>query len=209
MMKSIPIQIGLTGGIGCGKSAVAKEFELLGIPVIDSDQLAHQVTSPNGLAMDKILTMFGKEFVNADGSLNRQAMRDKVFHDPQALKKLESITHPLIRKLSDEKFQEYCEKNPPYVIQMIPLLFESKDWKSRFKKVILVDCSEFLQISRVLQRPGMTEAIVKRIICTQIRREDRLKLADYIISNEGPIEELQAKVLKVHLAILALQSPLD
>lgn len=191
-------KIGLTGGIGCGKSLAAEEFTRLGVEVIDSDALAHQVTSPGGEAIPAIRQAFGEEYLAQDGSLNRSKMREYVFSHKPALTLLESITHPLIRKASQAAVDVALQKNPPYLLFMIPLLFESNDWQNKFEKIIVLDCSPQTQIQRVMARNHHSRQDVEKIMAAQISREERLKHADFIIKNDGTIHELYQQVGKIH-----------
>ena len=203
LTKSIP-QIALTGGIGSGKSAAAMEFENLGIPIIDSDALAHAVTSPGGAGIAPIKIEFGDEFITSSGALDRPKMREHVFNYPAALAKLEAITHPLIRQASDLEARKALEKNPPYLIFMIPLLFESSGWQERFAKIVVVDCSVDTQIARVIKRNHLQQELIEKIIATQAPRAMRLQYADYVLQNEGPMEDLHSQVQEVHQHILNL-----
>lgn len=195
-------KIGLTGGIGSGKSAAAHEFELLGAAIIDSDALAHQVTAPGGSAMPSIRAEFGEAFINQDGSLNRSKMRELVFDNPDALKRLEAITHPLIKKAGEEAASEAMAKNPSYLIFMIPLLFESNRWQGRFDKIVTIDCSVEQQIERVMKRNHLSREAVEKIIHAQVPRSVRLENADFVIDNGGSLTLLKSQVIRVHEAIL-------
>ena len=196
--------IGLTGGIGSGKSSAAREFHRLGAQIIDSDALAHQVTSSGGVAMPAIEEAFGKDFLMEDGSLNRPKMREYVFNHRPALTILESITHPLIQEASYAAFQVALKQDPPYIIFMIPLLFESNKWQNRFNKIVVIDCTVETQIQRVLLRNNLQRDQVEKIIAAQISREDRLKNADYIINNDGLLTDLNKQVIDIHQKIISL-----
>jgi len=196
------IKLALTGGIGSGKSVAGASFEKLGIPVIDSDAIAHQITAPNGAAIPQIQTLFGSDYLTAEGALDRAKMRTLVFNDPQALKQLEAITHPLIRELSEAVALKAIESNPPYIIFMIPLLFESPGWQNRFHKIIVVDCSIDLQIKRVTLRNQLQQELIEKIIATQTPRPMRLQYADYVIENNDTLEALEEQVNLTHQKIL-------
>lgn len=198
--------VALTGGIGSGKSAAAHEFEKLGVQVIDSDALAHQITAPNGSAIPLIIESFGHEYIDASGALNRAKMRDLVFNDATALKKLEAITHPLIRESSDKAALAASSKNPPYLIFMIPLLFESNRWEGRYKKIISVDCPIEQQIERVMARNHLEKSEIQKIIAAQVSREKRNSNADFIIDNSGSWDELRFQVVKIHQKIIDLMA---
>ncbi|WP_233803481.1 dephospho-CoA kinase [Paraburkholderia sp. HP33-1] len=194
--------VGLTGGIGSGKSTVANLFAARGVPLVDTDVIAHRITAPRGLAMPHIAAEFGTEFVAADGSLDRARMRTLVFSDETARKRLEGITHPLIRA---ETEREEREAQGPYVIVVVPLLVESGTWKTRVNRVLTVDCSVDTQIARVMSRNGFSREQVLSIIARQATREARLAAADDVIVNDNaPLEELEAQVDAHHRAYLSL-----
>ncbi|WP_322049091.1 dephospho-CoA kinase [Paraburkholderia sp. J67] len=196
------IAVGLTGGIGSGKSTVADLFAARGVPLVDTDVIAHRVTAPHGLAMPQIAAQFGPEFVAADGSMDRARMRALVFGDEAARKQLEAITHPLIRA---ETERETREANGPYVIIVVPLLVESGTWKSRVDRVLSVDCSVETQIARVMQRNGFAREQVLAIIARQATREARLAAADDVIVNDGAtLDTLAQNVEMLHQRYLAL-----
>jgi dephospho-CoA kinase len=196
--------VGLTGGIGSGKSTVADLFAAHGVPLVDTDLIAHRITAPNGLAMPQIAAEFGAAFIAADGSLDRAEMRALVFSDEGARKRLEAITHPLIRA---ETEREQRDAQGPYVIIVVPLLVESGSWKNRVNRVLSVDCSVETQIARVMSRNGFTRAQVQAIIARQATREARLAAADDVIDNDNtPLDSLEAQVDAQHRAYLSLAS---
>ena len=195
-------KLALTGGIGSGKSAAGSGFEKLGIPVIDSDAIAHQITAPNGAAMPHILKTFGSEYLTQEGALDRAKMRSFVFNDAEALKKLEAITHPLIKSLSEEYAISCLDNNPPYIIFMIPLLFESQSWQNRFQKIVVVDCTIEHQIQRVILRNNIQQEVIEKIIASQAPRSVRLQYADHVLNNNGTLEELNEQVISIHKKIL-------
>ncbi|NCW82733.1 MAG: dephospho-CoA kinase, partial [Betaproteobacteria bacterium] len=141
--------VGLTGGIGSGKSTVAACFQAKGITVIDTDEIAHRITAAGGVAMPAIVAAFGDDVAEADGALNRQRMRELVFEDPQQRKRLESILHPMIRQISDDAV---LAATSPYVMLAIPLLIESEQARNRVNCIVVVDCPEAQQIERVMKR---------------------------------------------------------
>ncbi len=196
--------IGLTGGIGSGKSLAAREFMRLGAQVIDSDALAHQVTSAGGVAMPAIEEAFGKEFLMEDGSLNRDKMREYAFTHRPALTILESITHPLIKEASHAALEVALQKNPPYIIFMIPLLFESNTWQGRFNKIIVTDCPVETQVQRVVLRNKLPKEQVEKIMAAQMSREERVKNADFVINNDGLLIDLNLQVNDIHQSIISL-----
>jgi dephospho-CoA kinase len=194
--------VGLTGGIGSGKSTVADLFAERGVPLVDTDVIAHRITAPDGIAMPQIAAEFGSEFVAADGSLDRARMRTLVFGDESARKRLEGITHPLIRA---ETEREQREARGHYVIVVVPLLVESGSWKSRVNRVLTVDCSVDTQIARVMNRNGFSREQVLAIIARQATREARLAAADDVIDNDNtPRAALDAQVDARHRAYLSL-----
>ncbi|MEA3131403.1 MAG: dephospho-CoA kinase [Paraburkholderia sp.] len=194
--------VGLTGGIGSGKSTVADLFAAHGVPLVDTDLIAHRITAPHGVAMPQIAAEFGEAFVAADGSLDRARMRTLVFSDDGARKRLESITHPLIRA---ETEREWHEAQGPYVIVVVPLLVESGSWKTRVNRVLTVDCSVETQISRVMSRNGFSRKQVLAIIARQATREARLAAAADVIDNDNaPLDALKAQVDAQHRVYLTL-----
>ncbi|MFX1761012.1 dephospho-CoA kinase [Paraburkholderia sp. A1RI-2L] len=196
------IAVGLTGGIGSGKSTVADLFAARGVPLVDTDVIAHRITAPHGIAMPSIASQFGPEFVAADGSMDRARMRALVFGDESARKRLEAITHPLIRA---ETERETREAKGPYVIVVVPLLVESGSWKTRVDRVLAVDCSVETQIARVMNRNGFTREQVLAIIARQATREARLAAADDVIVNDGAtLETLAQDVEMLHQRYLIL-----
>ncbi|WP_341314233.1 dephospho-CoA kinase [Paraburkholderia sp. IMGN_8] len=194
--------VGLTGGIGSGKSTVADLFAAHGVPLVDTDLIAHRITAPQGIAMPQIAAAFGNSFVAADGSLDRARMRTLVFSDDGARKRLEGITHPLIRA---ETEREQREARGPYVIVVVPLLVESGSWKTRVNRVLTVDCSVETQISRVMRRNAFSREQALAIIARQATREARLAAADDVIDNDdAPLDALTAQVDAQHRMYLSL-----
>jgi dephospho-CoA kinase len=197
--------VGLTGGIGSGKSSAAAEFARLGAAVVDTDAISHELTGAGGGAIKAIRKQFGKEFIDEAGALNRARMRAAVFADPARRKLLEAILHPMIRAESQRRIAEIgARRSAPYVVYVVPLLIESSDYRSRVGRVLVVDSPELLQVSRVRQRSGQTEEEVRRILAAQIQRETRLAAADDVIDNSGTIAALQQAVQKLHEKYLRL-----
>jgi len=188
--------VGLTGGIGSGKTTVANLFAELGAAVVDTDVIAHELTSAQGAAMPEIVRVFGDAVLQADGSLDRAAMRRLCFSDPSARKRLEAVLHPMIRRESLERClrADYA----PYVLLVVPLLIESGAYRERIHRVLLVDCDEAQQVSRVMERSGLGEEEVRGIMATQASRAERLAAADDVVANTGSRDELQAQVLTLH-----------
>lgn len=187
--------VGLTGGIGSGKSLVADMFAARGAGIIDTDQIAHRLTASGGLAIPHIRSVFGSSFLTAEGAMDRPEMRKLVFADAQAKKQLESILHPLI---SCEAQRAASGMASPYLIYVVPLLVESGKWKQRVSRVLVVDCPEEMQLARVTSRSKLTESETRAIISTQASRESRLAAADDIIVNDGEIAALEPQVDKLH-----------
>lgn len=194
--------VGLTGGIGSGKSTVADLFAKRGVTLVDTDVIAHRITAPQGLAMPSIATAFGPSFVAEDGSLDRARMRALVFSDETARKRLEAITHPLIRAETERQRQQ---APGPYVIVVVPLLVESGSWKTRVNRVLAVDCSVETQIARVMRRNAFTREQVLAIIARQATREARLAAADDVIVNDNrSLDELEVDVDQLHRTYVSL-----
>lgn len=191
-----PWIVGLTGGIGSGKSTVADVFAALGAHVIDADALSHQLTAPHGAALEAISALF--KGVITEGVLDRAALREQVFADAEARKRLEAILHPMIRTSTDKALASEAALAAPYVILMVPLLFESGSYKTRIACAVVVDVDEATQIKRVKRTRGLAAAAVKRILRTQMPREERLTHAQFIIDNRGDAEALTAQVAALH-----------
>jgi dephospho-CoA kinase len=196
--------IGLTGGIGSGKSAAAECFGRLGAAVVDTDAIAHELTAPGGAAMPALRRVFGDAVVAPDGRLDREAMRRLVFADPAMRRRLESVLHPLIRDLSAERCAGALTAGVPYVILMVPLLVESGDYRRRVARVVVVDCPDELRIARVGTRSGLAPDQVRAIMAAQASREVRLAAADDVIDNSGGLEALTAQVERLHRQYLSL-----
>ena len=185
--------VGLTGGIGSGKSAVADEFGRLGASIVDTDVISHELTGKGGSAVPEIERSFGKSFV-ADGAMDRKKMRDHVFGNPAEKKKLEALLHPMIR---EESRRRIAAASGPYVVHVIPLLVESGDYRSRVDRVLVVDAPEEAQAARVRSR-GLSDAEIRAIIAAQVSRERRLAAADDVIDNSGTIDALRQAVFALH-----------
>jgi len=192
--------VGLTGGIGSGKSAAAEEFGRLGATVVDADAIALELTRAGGAATGQVRSLFGDEYVDADGAMDRAKMRALAFRDPAARKKLEELLHPMIRAESERRI---AAASGPYVIHVVPLLVESAGYRQRVARVLVVDCPESVQMERVQRRSGLSEDEVKRIIGAQIKREDRLAAADDVIDNSGTLDALHKQVRALHARYLA------
>jgi dephospho-CoA kinase len=196
-----PYTIGLTGGIGSGKSAVAALFAKQGIAVIDTDEIAHELTRPGGAAIEQIRAAFGAGAIGADGALDRAKMRKLVFGNLAEKKELEAILHPLIR---EESLRRGERASSPYSILVVPLLAEGGIDRSRYEHVLVVDCTEAQQIERVMRRSGLSEGEVRDILAAQATRQQRLALADDVIDNRGPPEALERQVSRLNQKYLTL-----
>jgi dephospho-CoA kinase len=192
--------VGLTGGIGSGKSAVSRLFEDYGVPVIDADHVAREVVEPGSPALDEIVRQFGDDVLLHDGRLDRANLRHKIFNDQQARKKLETILHPRIRQRMRDRLQSI---GAPYAIFVVPLLIETGQHQD-VDRVLVVDCPEALQMERVKKRDSASASQITAIMASQVSREQRLAEADDIIENRGSLEELNASVSSLHQQYLEL-----
>lgn len=197
---AMPFLVGLTGGIGSGKSTVARLFAELGVPVIDADELVHGLTAAGGAAMAAIRAEFGPDYVDSSGALDRARMRGRVFADRDARVKLEAILHPMVRAESDRRA---AQAPGPYVILMIPLLVETGDPHARCDRMLVVDCPEEVQIARVVARSGLARAEAEAIIRAQASRAERLRHADDVIQNDGSVDALRQQVARLHREYVA------
>lgn len=193
--------IGLTGGIGCGKSRASRFFSELGIDVIDTDEIARKLTEPHGQAIRLIKDSFGDDFLTENGSLDREKMRNLVFSDIHARSKLENILHPLILK---ESIEQIARTKSPYTILVVPLLFETKDYNNIVQRILVIDCEEQIQVSRTMERSKLSEQQVKAIMAQQISRKSRLQHADDVITNNQNIDFLKTQVIQLHHKYLTL-----
>lgn len=195
--------VGLTGGIGSGKSAAADEFEKLGAALVDTDVIAHELTGKGGAALARIERVFGKDFITAD-SLDRKRMRDHVFADPAAKRALEELLHPMIR---EESARRIAAARAPYVVHVVPLLVESPDYRKRVDRVLVVDAPEETQVARVRERSRLPEEQVRAIMRTQVSRAERLAAADDVIDNGGSRDALRNQVAALHQKYLQFAKP--
>jgi len=193
--------VGLTGGIGSGKSTVADLFVEQGAGLVDTDAIARDLTLAGGAAMPALTAEFGPEILTTDGALDRVAMRQLAFADPSARSRLEGILHPLIRRISAERCQAATE---PYVILAVPLLVESGNYHQRCDRILVVDCPESLQIERVMARNGLSAEEVKAIMAAQATRQQRLAVADDVVVNDADREKIVEQVKIQHAKYLAL-----
>ena len=193
--------VGLTGGIGSGKSAAAEEFARLGATVIDTDAIAHELTRAGGVAVEQVRRLFGDAYIDASGAMDRARMRELVFADPASKKKLEALLHPMIRVESRRRIDS---AKGPYAVHVVPLLLESPDYRERVDRVCVIDCPGELQLARVRMRSRLSEQEVRRIIAAQMPRSERLAAADDVIDNGGSLEALRRQVQALHQRYVAL-----
>ena len=193
--------VGLTGGIGCGKSAAAEIFARLGATVIDTDQIARQLTALGQPALTAIWEQFGADYFLSDGNLDRARLRHLVFSDTAAKNQLEALLHPLIK---DEVRRRLVTVQAPYAIVAVPLLLETGAYRELVQRILVVDCSAEQQVARVISRSHLSEEEVRAIMTSQISRAERLQLADDIIDNHGDRSALQQQVEQLHRSYLQL-----
>jgi len=195
--------VGLTGGIGSGKSAAADEFARLGASVVDTDAIAHELTQKGGAAVPEVERIFGSTFI-ADGAMDRKKMRDHVFADPAAKRALEQLLHPLIRQ---ESARRIAAARSRYVVHVVPLLIESPDYRRRVNRVLVVDAPEETQVARVRERSRLSEDEVRAIMRAQVSRAERLAAADDVIDNRGSRDDLRKQVAALHQKYLQFPGP--
>lgn len=193
MRKSLII--GLTGGIGSGKSSVSAVFEELGAPVVDTDKIAHDLTASHGPAIPDILCTFGAEALNKDNSLNRPYMRDLIFSDQTAKSKLEGILHPMIYRVAMQSIA--LHRDAAYILLVVPLLLETRTYLPLADRILVVDCEETQQISRTRARSQLAESAIQRIMSQQISRKDRLQHADDVILNHNQPEFMRQQIIEL------------
>lgn len=205
-MTSRPFCVGLTGGIGCGKSTIAERFSQLGAVVIDTDVIAHELTAPTGAGMPAIINAFGLGFVTQAGALDRAVMRAHVFADPEARNKLQSLLHPLIQAEVIRRI-ESPETLPtgPYFLLVVPLLVENLTrYRPLLDRIAVVDCDESQQLARTAARPGLNDELVKAILAAQVSRQSRREIADDLIDNQGELGGLDPQIQRLHALYLTL-----
>ncbi len=193
--------VGLTGGIGCGKSSAAKIFAEHGAAVIDTDEIAHRLTAPGEPGLLAVKQAFGEAFLLPDGGIDRARMRRLVFSDRRAKARLEAILHPLIKERVKEALAA-CQA--PYALVVVPLLLETGSYRELIRRVLVVDCEEAQQIERTVARSGLARDEVRAIMAHQISRGERLRQADDVLSNSGKTAELQRQVALLHDEYLRL-----
>ncbi len=192
--------IGLTGGIGSGKSAAANFFQNEGITVIDADDLAREVIEKETIGFEKVLDYFGSEVIGGDGSIDREKLRREVFNNNEKKRVLESITHPLVRELMIKRIEA---AQSPYSIVVVPLIFETKSM-SAYDRILVIDCDPELQVERATSRDNSSQELIQKIIDSQCNREERLSIANDVISNNDSLENLKSRSLEMHKFYLGL-----
>lgn len=197
----MPFCVGLTGGIGSGKSVASAMFAELGAAVVDTDEISRALTAPGGAAIAPIRQSFGGEYIAADGGLDRARMRNLVFGNADAKRKLEGMLHPRIR---DRLRADVAAARQPYAIAVIPLLFETGAYRDLLQRVLVVDCEENEQVRRASARSELSEREVRAIMAAQLPRAERLKRADDVLVNDGSIEALRPQVARLHARYLDL-----
>ena len=195
------LRVGLTGGIASGKSAAAAVFAALGVPILDSDLIAREVVAPGSPGLAAIRARFGESVLQADGQLDRRALRALVFADPAARRDLEAITHPRIRQRMTELA---ATAGGPYQVHAIPLLVEGGARRAGLDRVLVIDCPEEVQVARVMARDGVDEAGARAVLAAQASRAQRLAAADDVIVNDQGLEALRGAVTALHQRYLAL-----
>ncbi|HZF21901.1 MAG TPA: dephospho-CoA kinase [Burkholderiales bacterium] len=197
----MPFAVGLTGGIGSGKSTVAELFAQLGAGVVDTDEIAHALTGPGQAPVHEIARRFGPRYVTAAGALDRARMRKLAFEDARAKKDLESILHPLIRREAERRV---ARSTAPYVIVVVPLLFESGAYKTLVRRVLVVDSDQEARIERVRRRNNLPREEILAIIASQVGQAEHLRRADDLIRNDGNVAALEPQVAALHRKYLDL-----
>lgn len=194
--------VGLTGGIASGKSAIARTFGTLGIPSLDADQVAREIVEPGSPALEEIRDLFGEAVLQRDGSLDRALVAELVYRDPLMRRRLETITHPRILARSQEKLRALQSSGAPYVIYDASLLVETGRYRE-FVALIVASCRAATQIQRLKDREGLDETRARQRLAAQLPLEEKLAVADYVISTEGAKEDLLPQVERVHRALCA------
>lgn len=190
-------RIGLTGGVGSGKSTVAAMLQALGAGIVDADHLVHDLIAPAGAAIAQLRAEFGNDAITADGGLDRAWMRARAFSDSDVRRRLEAILHPRVRAAAESRAQALAS-SVPYTVLVIPLLVESGDWTSRVRRVLVIDCAEATQLTRVQARPNIDRSTAEAILRAQSDRSARLSAADDVLFNEAPLADLQPRVARLH-----------
>ena len=191
--------IGLTGGIGSGKSTIANLFIERGAALVDTDQIAHELTAPGGAAIEPIRAAFGDAAIATDGRMDRAYVRSLAFSQPEARLQLEAILHPLIREGTQRGIESAIQAAAPYVLVAVPLLVESRNSRGRYQRILVVDCPPEIQLERVMRRSALERSQVEAIMAAQASREQRQAAADDVIDNSGDPNALAAQVDRLDL----------
>lgn len=199
------LSIGLTGGIGSGKSEVSRRFADMGVPVVDTDLISRELVRSGSAALEEISARLGKEFITKNGELDRRRLRQAIFDQPSLRVRLEDIMHPRIR---DAALLAFSALEVPYAILVVPLLIEGR-YPIKVDRILVVDTPESLQIERVTERDGISVENARRILDQQTTREARLKAADDVIVNDGDLSALDNRVAELHERYLALSTRMD
>jgi len=197
----MPLVIGLTGGIGCGKSTAARQFAELGAAVIDTDEIAHRLTAPGTPELTEIFRQFGAAYRLPDGNLDRARLRERVFSDRGAKANLEAILHPRIKQ---EVVAALGQVKAPYAIVVVPLLLETGGYRDLIQRVLVVDCTEEQQLARTMARSKLLAAAVAAIMANQLSREERLRQADDVLPNRSDAAALRRQVEALHAQYLGM-----
>jgi dephospho-CoA kinase len=199
---SSAFSVGLTGGVGSGKSTIASMLSDFGAALVDADAIAHQLTSPGGAAIEALRDSFGAEAIAIDGSLDRAYMRARVFSDTALRATLEALLHPMIRTAMREASDGLISDGVAYVVQVVPLLVEGGRWRDYVDRILLIDCSEATQLARLGARVGIDEVTARKIIAAQASRAERLAVADDVLVNESALDQISPKVERLHRTYL-------
>ena len=196
LSRKRPLRLGLTGGIGSGKSTVGAMLEARGAGLVDADRIARELTAPQGAAIEAIRAAFGAEFIDGTGALDRARMRELAFNRPEARAQLEAIVHPLVTLHSEQQARQAADQGLPLIVFDVPLLVESGRWARKLDAVLVVDCCAETQIERVMQRSGLSRETVQGILASQARRPARRAVADAVIANDKncSLDELSRQV---------------
>jgi dephospho-CoA kinase len=197
------MRVGLTGGLGSGKTAAARRFIELGVPVVDADEIAHGLVAPGEPALAEIVAAFGDEILGPDGRLDRANMREKVFRDAMQRRRLEAILHPRVRRELRERSSRFIA---PYCVLVVPLLIEA-GMLDLVDRVVVVDADEERRVAWVMERSQLDEGEIRRIFAAQASREERLRVADDWLQNEGTLEDLRRKVDTLHARFMRIAPP--
>ena len=196
LSRTRPLRLGLTGGIGSGKSTVGAMLEARGAGLVDADRIARELTAPQGAAIEAIRAAFGAEFIDGTGALHRARMRELAFNRPEARAQLEAIVHPLVTLHSEQQARQAADQGLPLIVFDVPLLVESGRWARKLDAVLVVDCCEETQIERVMRRSGLSRETVQGILASQATRPARRAVADAVIANDKncSLDELSGQV---------------